>query len=195
MRKLTISSIAILFAIISMSEINAQTADTFTDNRDGKTYKTVKIGKQIWMAENLAYKASNNCWAYDNDQSNLSQYGYLYNYEIAKNVCPDGYHLPTKAEFEALLNNYGGADNIKRNYVELIPSGKSGFIALFSGYISEPTGAFHNKDISTGFWSASAENNDDAWHLFIYSQDSTAGLTYFSKRIGFSVRCLKDSIY
>ncbi|OQY03821.1 MAG: hypothetical protein B6I20_04280 [Bacteroidetes bacterium 4572_117] len=109
-----------------------------TDSRDGKQYKTVEIGNQVWMAENLAYKASSGCWAYDNDQSNVTKYGYLYNWQTAKTVCPTGWHLPTKSEFETLLNNYGnGNDNEedwKANYTALIPGGESGFSASFGGW-------------------------------------------------------------
>ena len=51
--------------------------DYLTDSRDGKRYKTVEIGSQVWMAENLAFKSASGSWAYDNSQSNVTKYGYL----------------------------------------------------------------------------------------------------------------------
>ena len=61
------------------------------------------------MAENLAWKPkSGNYWAYDNNQSNVAEYGYLYDWETANKACPVGWHLPTKEEFEPLLKNAGG---------------------------------------------------------------------------------------
>jgi uncharacterized protein (TIGR02145 family) len=81
---------------------------TFTDPRDGKTYKTITIGNQTWMAENLAYKAAKGCWAYDDNEANVAIYGYLYNWETAKTVCPAGWHLPSEAEFKALFEYLGG---------------------------------------------------------------------------------------
>lgn len=172
-----------------MGKANAQVNGRFLDIRDGKTYKTIKIGEQVWMAENLAYKADSNCWVYDDDQKNVSRYGYLYNFEMAKKVCPSGFHLPSKEEFEILLNNYGGANDSEVNYSELIPEGNSGFDALFGGYHS---GVFHNKDRSCDIWSASNYNNEEAWQLYIYSMNLKAGLNHFLKSSGYSVRCIKD---
>jgi uncharacterized protein (TIGR02145 family) len=86
----------------------AQMAGTFKDSRDGKTYKTVKIGTQTWMANNLAFKASSGCCAYDNNKNNVAIYGYLYNWETAKNVCPTGWHLPSDEEWTTLITNTGG---------------------------------------------------------------------------------------
>ena len=81
------------------------------DSRDGKEYKTVKIGEQVWMAENLAYKpSSGNYWAYDNDYTNVVKYGYLYDLEIAKEVCPTGWHLPSDNEWSVLIEYLGGGD-------------------------------------------------------------------------------------
>lgn len=160
------------------------------DKRDNKYYKTVKIGSQVWMAENLAFNYGSGCWAYDNDQSNVTKYGYLYNWETAKNVCPTGWHLPSKAEFETLINNSGGS--AEAAYRSLIPGGNSGFSAPFGVWRSS-NGNFGSVGEGAHFWSSTPGNDESAWHLEIksfYSEASMGG-GYFS--FGFSVRCLQDN--
>ena len=71
--------------------------DSFVDVRDGQVYKTVKIGNQVWMAENLSYKTPNSFCFVDAD-SNCTKYGRLYTWEASENVCPAGFHLPTVDE-------------------------------------------------------------------------------------------------
>ena len=168
----------------------------FTDSRDNKRYKIVEIGNQTWMAENLAYKTSSGCWAYDNDQSNVTKYGYLYNWETAKNVCPTGWHLPTKSEFETLLNNYGNGedneDDWKANFTALIPSGESGFSASFGGWRLTSGGySYIGKD--GYFWSSSTEDDTYAWRLSMYSRNKKAGMSDSRKSVGLSARCLQDN--
>jgi len=82
---------------------------TFADPRDGKTYKTVQIGEQVWLAENLNYEIEGSV-CYDNDPANGEKYGRLYDLETAKKACPPGWHLPTMPEWNTLIRTIGGQE-------------------------------------------------------------------------------------
>ena len=73
--------------------------DSIIDARDGQVYKTVAIGKQIWMAENLRYNALNSK-LHPNHPSAL--YGRLYNGFTAQMACPNGWHLPSDKEWSEM---------------------------------------------------------------------------------------------
>ncbi len=85
--------------------------DKFTDPRDSREYRTVTIGSQIWMAENLKY-AVENSYCYDNDESKCDDYGRLYSWSSAKEnqLCPEGWHVPNYEEWEILSDAVGGKE-------------------------------------------------------------------------------------
>lgn len=94
---------------------------SFTDPRDGQVYKTVQIGNQIWMAENLNYEIEGS-WCYDNNPEYAQKYGRLYTWEAAMKAAPEGWHLPSMAEFETLLAAVGGKNFENRIFDEDVDS-------------------------------------------------------------------------
>lgn len=110
---------------------------SFTDNRDGKEYKTVTIGSQTWMAENLAYKPDSGYMEYRAD-SLTEKYGLLYNWETANKVAPAGWHLPKQEEWEQLEeflieNGYSYDGTVGEKYIAKSLSANHSW-QLFSEY-------------------------------------------------------------
>ncbi|MDA3818967.1 MAG: FISUMP domain-containing protein [Candidatus Delongbacteria bacterium] len=184
---------------VSVEEIlekSVKNKSIFTDTRDGKPYKTVKIGNQTWMAENLNYKTSYGSWCYDDKSSNCEKYGRLYDWETAKKVCPDGWHLPSKSEFETLWENVGGKDLLfgmnnssTLAYKSILPGGNSGFSALFAG--KREKNIYY---LDAGyFWSSfSPTNMADYADCLIIGHFNDADFGTWFRSSGMSVRCVKD---
>jgi uncharacterized protein (TIGR02145 family) len=173
--------------------------NTFTDSRNSKTYKTVKIGSQIWMAENLNYNASDSK-CYDNTPANCNKYGRLYNWNTAIKACPSGWHLPGKAEWHIMIEAVGGysivgtklkaksGGNTGSSYK--LGTDNFGFSALPGGY-GDSGGSFNFSGYN-GYWWSSSE------HLsYAYSRDVGYNYAYvnrdsYDKSNLFSVRCVQD---
>ncbi len=175
----------------------AQKTGTYTDSRDGKTYKTVKIGNQWWMAENLAYKASSGCWAYNNDNSNVAKYGYLYNWETAKSKCPYGWHLPSRNEWDKFLEfcKIENDGKMLKSSTAWNGTDNFGFNAIPGG-LRMSGGVFDCKDRNAFWWTSDEETREyiDAWYKFLFYADGfNMGELSKSKDFGYSVRCVCDN--
>jgi len=182
------------------------TKGSFADARDKKNYKTTKIGEQTWMAENLNYAAkSSKCYGEDGEiisgasaiqisnaeiQANCQKYGRLYDWNTAKSACPSGWHLPSKGEWEALINTVVGA---KAALTKLAAKGTDdfGFSSLpgGQGYYRDDTKKLYFIDIGKGhkYWSATEIDSQFGW---IFENRST--LSRYEKNYLLSVRCLKN---
>lgn len=196
---LTIISISLLFTGLSFG---APKKGTMKDSRDGKTYKTEKIGRQVWMAENLNYEIDgSDC--YENDPANCEKYGRLYTWEAALNACPEGWHLPTEEEFGTLISNVGGKETAGKmlkstigwsGYKGVSGNGidKYGFNVLPAGERTY-NGGFINAGYCAKFWSATELSEDAAssWRL-LYDHTDVRRNSDLIKYLAYSVRCLRD---
>lgn len=160
--------------------------EVFIDERDGSKYKTIRIGNQICFAENFAFKTDNGQWSlYKNNLHDSKRYGYLYTWNIAKEICPVGWHLPTKNEWETLIKYCGEGEA----FYKLVEGGATGFNAL--------TGEIHSYDDrsdNADFWCADKDGNGKAWIFKLFDNTFLVGTKFFTDNcnIGLSVRYFKD---
>jgi len=188
----------------------------------GKTYNTVQIGNQCWLKENLdvgVYVASTETWTihsdvsnngiiekycYGNNPANCNTYGGLYDWNEAmgyvttpgtQGICPPGWHIPTRAEFEALKTAVNSDGNALKSVGQGTGIGQgtnsSGFSVLLSGSRFY-NGPFSGLGSYTFFWSSTEYSSIYAYDLLLFYDDSVIGLVSDYKRVGFSVRCVKD---
>jgi len=194
---------------------------SFTDTRDGKVYKTVAIGNQTWMAENLNYETANSYW-YNNSSDSGDIYGRLYTWDAAmagasssnsnpsgvQGVCPSGWHLPSDNEWKQLemflgmsqseADTYGfrGTDEGKKmKSTSGWRDNRNGTNS--SGFNALPGGlrtTYRSQLLSQdGLWWSSSEYSSSAslTRTLFYANDNVNRFQY-NKPDCFSVRCLKD---
>jgi len=187
--------------LLSVSAVNAQ-GGSFTDKRDGKTYRTVKIGKQTWMAENLNYKTGKSV-CYDNKESNCQKYGRLYDWKTAMKACPAGWHLPSdEEEWEALTDFVGGEETagtkLKSKTGWSTDKGYKaatddyGFSALPGG-LGFSDGNFDDAGYGGHWWSATEFDATNARSRYMYYSNEDVDWLGYYKSYLFSLRCSQDS--
>ena len=209
---------------------------TMTDERDGKTYRTVKIGDQVWMAENLNYSDSittpslkGKNWCYKDYAEDCDVVGRLYTWAAAidsvalasdeenpldcgdgkecgltgpvQGICPNGWHLPSEAEWETLVTAVGsqstGGKKLKSrtgwgyNFSSWNGTDAFGFSALPAG-VRNSDGGFGYQGYNAYFWSSTENYSNYAYDMNL---DYSLDVVYLDSSIesrGCSVRCVKD---
>lgn len=165
---------------------------TLEDSRDDKTYKTVDIGKQTWMAENLDYEAEESEVLYGLEFPDALAHGRAYSWSAAKDACPAGWRLPSKADFKTLKDyitgewpDYGALDLLgKQNGWEMDTFDAYGFNALYDDF---PGGT----DFKGGaFYWTSTEDEEKAV-VFVLHYEEDGSNIMFPKENFAAVRCLK----
>lgn len=151
------------------------------------------------MSENLRFKPdSGNYWAYNNNDTDVNTYGYLYDWETANIVCPNGWHLPSDAEWAELSNKLGGSsvaggkmkvpDTSYWNPPNKDATNSSGFSALPCGTY-DGSGIFSGRGNLTHFWSSEVDLNI-WWLSTVYG--SLGHSIIFMPHESASVSCVKD---
>jgi len=192
---------------------------TLEDARDGQTYKTVQIKDQTWMAENLNF-ATDSSYCPHGVAEKCDEYGRLYTWSVAmdssetvdcgykkacaqadsisqpkvRGICPEGWHLPTDAEWDALIEATGDVEHaakiLKNSQVWGAYPGDDtyGFNVLPTGY-RRTDGEFDLYDAY--FWTSTENSTYNACARYINSDNKVVHRSY-DKRQARSIRCIKD---
>ena len=170
---------------------------SFTDKRDGKTYKTITIGNLCIMAENLAYiPASGKYWVYNRNPENIKKYGLLYDWETAQAVVPDGWHLPSQEEWETIYKAFGG--DPKTAFTSITTGAYRTFNPVYAGY--QCGKSFYYEGVYAEYWGSTydyeAEEDlypsQNAWGFGVDSKNKEALVESYAIDCGHSIRLIKD---
>ena len=172
----------------------------FTDSRDGRRYPYVIIDDQVWMAKNLIYNTDNSLW-YENKIENGYVYGRLYDWETACKVCPSGWHLPSDAEWQRLVDvlrgEYEAGGKLKETGISHWASPNSGatdrygFTALPGG-LRDDDNKFRDLGQKAYFWSSLQFYTNNAWARYLNYEDAKVYRVFKEKDCYLSVRCIRN---
>ncbi len=179
-------------ACVLEAELTADEVRTFTDSRDGQEYLTIKIGEQIWFAENFNYNTntadSTSSWYYDDDSvANSAEYGRLYTWYVAQEIAPEGWSLPIETDIDE-LNIFLGTNAGTKIKV----GGGSEFEAKLAGVWVDNSNSFFDLNQFGDFWTRSEHDNFEAKVFGISEVSSQIREGSSNKENGLSVRFIKN---
>lgn len=143
------------------------------------------------------------CW-YNNDTIYETPYGKLYNWfavDDSRGLCPTGWHVPTYDEWTTLADYFGGigsaggklkeAGTTHWNSPNTGATNESGFTGLPGG-ARDANGPFYNIEEVGRWWTSTGETSNRAWYRVLSFDNDNLFQFRFSRRLGFSVRCIRD---
>ena len=196
------NALPIYFEDLSIEYITNEIANSnfeessFLDSRDGQNYKTIKIGNDWWMAENLNYQIPDSSFCYGNKEANCETFGKLYSYNLAIKSCPQGWRLPSDEDWKMLERNIGMEEGEISKYgnrgydesVALREFGNTNFNVKLAGACES---GFYNLHLSAYFWTST---EIDITHAYCREISHRLDIGRFkdNKTMYFSVRCIKN---
>ena len=185
---------------------------SITDPRDGKTYKTVRIGDQVWMAEDMALEV---------DKSSTTVYGKLYRWIDLVSLCPEGWRIPTLWDFVYLTQYYGAKYIFDQNGslphqrdaqgytiinpIDFAPEAARALKSTedweipgtnSSGFTARPSG-FWNAGIKNvgetgGYWTSTPSGQKNLYFRFMVWKPMQISFKESHSLTRFSCRCIKE---
>lgn len=210
---LTIAALLLGLAVVAFGQDDTKTKEP--SKTPSSDYKTVLIGSQEWMAENLdvstfrngdvipevktpeewlqLYFTASAAWCYyNNDPKNGEKYGKLYNWYAVndpRGLAPVGWHVPTDKEWQTLINSCGG---MSKAFNEL--KKPDGFATKAAGSRWFQNASFDHLGNITFWWSASKNDKLNAWYHAMHFGDKQVSRDNGGMNAGNSVRCVKDKV-
>lgn len=175
--------------------------DSIQDPRDGKWYKTVVVSGYTWMAQNMNYESSGS-YCYGDDEANCDKYGRLYTWDAAMDACPDGWRLPSKADWDSIWGPYidNGGLTLRSSVGWQLDESSNARNTL--GFSAAPGGLrfadaeFAFEGVEAKFWTSTNSQIEDYAYAVVIRYDNNAALwNYDPYATGMSVRCIKTEFF
>jgi len=193
---------------------------TFIDSRDSTVYKTVTLNKMTWMAENLNYTPdSGTSRCYSNNVENCAKYGRLYDWRTAmvldrtyiskwggsdveyQGICPTGWHLPSKSEWNSLINMAGDTSTASKKLKSKEGWSENGNGTDDYGFTALPGGmgcveTCFSRLGEFAFWWTATEDTEDSlrvWTVQLNYVNDWVNVYNTTKLQKYSVRCVQNN--
>ena len=197
-----ILNIFLLIFFIAVGKFTCMSQDVVTDC-DGISYRTIKIGTQLWMAENLntihyANGEMINSYCYDDDTAYCTKYGRLYAWKAIKvgansdslsGICPPNWHVSTDEDWDIMLEFIGGFNNAG----SVLRRGEySTFNLQCGGNYQTELDVYSFIDRNTYFWTSTEYSSSASWMRMTGANMKNINRSTAPKEYAFSIRCVKD---